>query len=181
MYGCVATLDFFGQRAVVPSFEEFLNSIKAAGKKPLILNGKLAPGLADSLRALQKNEYHSFFGKTKKYGMDKKDFYKDFKKLAEKPYVYTNMLVKEMNVTGLSPNGRQHSNLFIVCPTKYKEATDQYVTSAKKVTRKVKFSHLHDDNLSIDSDNSTHTRKRGKQEDMNMDYMSRYYKFVLEL
>ena len=101
------------------------------------------------------------------------------------------MLVEEMNVTGSSPNGRQHSNLFIdklnqalryvqlVCPSKYEEAVDKYVTPAKTVTRKVKFSQHHDDNITIDSDNSKHPRKCGKQEDINTDYLSRYYKFIL--
>lgn len=109
------------------------------------------------------------------------------------PPLYTNMLVKEMNVTGLSLNGRQHSNLFIhklnqalryaqlVCPSKYKEAVDKYVTPAKTMTRKVKFNQHHNDNISIDSDNSTHPRKRGKQKDINTDYMSRYYNFFLGL
>ena len=59
----------FGQGAVVPqSFYELLNSIEAADNKPPILNGKLALGLADALRALQKNEYFSFFGKWKLNG-----------------------------------------------------------------------------------------------------------------
>ena len=96
-----------------------------------------------------------------------------------------------MNVKGLSPNGRHHSNLFVdklnqalsyallVCPTKYKEAMDQYVTPAKKATRKVKFGQLQDNNISIDSNDSTHTRKRGKQEDMSTTYMTRFYTFVL--
>ena len=76
---------------------------------------------------------------------------------------------------GTYPNGRHHSILFvdklhrvlryaqIVCPTKYEEALDQYVTQPKKATRKVKFSQLHDNNLSINSDDSTHTRKRGNK------------------
>ena len=65
----------FGQGAVVPqSFEELINSIESADDKPPILNGIPAPGLADALRALKKNEYHSFFGKSKLYGADKKRF-----------------------------------------------------------------------------------------------------------
>jgi len=66
-----------------------------------------------------------------------------------------------------------------VCPFKYKEAVEKYVTPAKTVTHKVKFSQHDDDNLSIDSDAFMHPRKRGKQEDINTDYMSRYYKFIL--
>ena len=101
------------------------------------------------------------------------------------------MLVKKMNVTGLPLIGRQYSNLFIdilnqvlryaqlVCSSKYEEAVDQYVTPTKKVTRKVKFSQHYDDDVSIDSDDSTHPRKHGKQEDTNTDYMSRYYRFIL--
>ena len=58
---------------------------------------------------------------------------------------------------------------------------DQYVTPAKKPICKVKFGQLHDDDLFIHSNNSTHTRKQGKQEDMTMNYMSRFYKFVLGL
>ena len=70
----------FGQEAVVPqSFNKLLSSIGAVDNKPPILNGKLALDLADALRALQKNEYYSFFGKSKLYGSDKKDFHKDFK------------------------------------------------------------------------------------------------------
>ena len=174
----------FGQGAVVPqSFDELLNTVEPAIARPTILNGKPAPGLADALRALKKNEYYSFFGKSKLYGANKNDFHKDFKKLAAKPPFYTNMMVKEMNVTGSSPNGRQHSNLFInklnQCPSKYEEAVDKYVTPAKTVIRKVKFSQQHNDNISIDADNSTHPRKRGKQEDRNTDYMGRYYKCIL--
>ena len=65
----------FGQGAVVPqSFEEMLDLIES--DNPTILNGTPAPGLADAMRALEKNEYHSFFGKptTKTpnlYGMEK--------------------------------------------------------------------------------------------------------------
>ena len=123
--------------------------------------------------------------------MEKKHFHKDFRKTAAEPNVYNNMMVKEMNVTGSSLNGRHHNILFvdklhralryaqIVFPTKYEEALDQYVTPAKKATRKVKFGQLHDDDISINSDNYTHTRKRGKQEDTSMTYMTRFYTFVL--
>ena len=181
----------FGQGAVVPqSFDKFLNSVESAIARPMILNGKPAPGLVDALRALKENECYSFFDKSKLYGADKNDFYNDLKKLAAKPPFYTSMMVEEMNVTGLSPNGRQHSNLFIdkfnqslryaqlVCASKYEEAVDKYVIPAKMVTRKFKFSQQHDDNISIDSDNFLHPRKRGKQEDRNTDYIGRYYKFI---
>ena len=121
--------------------------------------------------------------------MEGKHFHKDFRKTAAEPHVYNNMMVEEMSVTGSSLNGRHHNILFIdklnralryaqvVCPTKYDEALDQYVTPAKKTTRKVKFAQLQDDNISIDSDDSTHTRKRGKQEDTT--YTTQFYTFVL--
>ena len=192
---CMATLPLvipFGQGAVVPqSFYELIDSIEAADDRPQILNGKPAPGLADALKALKKNEFHSFFGTKNKYGMEEKYFHKDFKKIAEKPLVYNNMMVEEKNVTGFSPNGRHHNILFVdklnkalryaqgVCPSKYDEALDQYVNLAKKATRKVKFAQLQDDNISTDSDDSTHTRKRGKQEDTSMNYMTRFYTFIL--
>ena len=143
----------FSQEVVVPqSFGKLLNSVEPAIARPTVLNGKLAPGLLNALRVLKNNEYYFFFGKSKLYGADKNVFHKDFKKLAAKPPFYTNMTVEEINVTSLSPNGRQHSNLFIdklnqllryaqlVYPFKYEEAVDKYVTPAKIVTRKVKFS-----------------------------------------
>ena len=61
----------FGQGAVVPqSFDELLDSIEAADDQPPIVNGKPAPGLADALKALKKNEFHSFFGSKNTYGME---------------------------------------------------------------------------------------------------------------
>ena len=57
------------------------------------------------------------------------------------------------------------------------EVLDQYVNSAKKASRKVKYSQLHDDEMSINSDNSTHTRKQGKPEAMSTTYMTRFYTF----
>ena len=165
----------FGQGAVVPqSFDKLLNSIKAADGRPQILNCQPAPGLADALRALRHNEFRSFFGLKNKYGMAEKHFDKKFQKFVEEPHVYTNMMVKEKNVTGLSKNGQHHMILFgrkldealrytaHTCPTKYEEVLDQYVNSAKKASRKVKYSQRHDDEMSTNSDNSTHTRKRGK-------------------
>ena len=68
--------------------------------------------------------------------MEEKHFHKDFKKLAEKPHVYNNMMVIEKNVTGSSPKGRHHNILFVdklnqalryaqvVCPSKYDKALD---------------------------------------------------------
>ena len=182
----------FGQGAVVPqSFDKLLDFFEAADGRPPIFNAKPAPGLADALRALKQNEFHSFFGTKNKYGMEEKHFHKEFQTQAAKPYVYNNIMVKEMNVTGSSQNGRHHSILFvdklnwalryaqIVCPTKYEEALDQYITPAKKVTRKIKIRQLQNDDISVNSDNSTHIRKRGKHEDTSTNYMTRFYTFVL--
>ena len=62
---CMAALPLaipFGQGAVVPqSLDKLLDSIKASDGQPQILNGQPAPGLADALRALRQNEFHSFF------------------------------------------------------------------------------------------------------------------------
>ena len=67
----------FGQGAEVPrSFEEQLDLIELG--KPMILNGTPVPGLAAALRALQKNEFHSFYGKPNLYGMTKKSCHSDF-------------------------------------------------------------------------------------------------------
>ena len=100
-------------------------------------------------------------------------------------------MVEEKNVTSQSPNGLQQSHLFvdklnqairyakIVCPSNYAEALSTYVTPVETVMRKVKFKQYHEDNLSVDSDDSTHHRKRGKQEGINKNYMSRFYKFFL--
>ena len=173
------------------SFDELLNSIESAIKKTTILNGKPVPSVADALRALKKNEFNSFFGKSKKYGADKNLFHKEyFKKVVAKILFYTNMLVKEKNYTSSSLNVLPHCDLFmeklnqsiryarIMCPSKYEEAVDKYVTPAKTVTRKAARQH-HNDNISVDSDDSTSFRKCGKKEDINTDYMGRYYQFLL--
>ena len=123
-----------------------------------------------------------FFGKAKKYGADKTLFHKEnFKKVIVKPRFYTNMLVKEKNCTSTSQNGLQHSNLFIdklnqairyaqiICPSKY---------ATRTVTGKAARQN-HNDNDSIDSDDSTPPRKRGKKEDDDTDFMGRYYCFFL--
>ena len=101
------------------------------------------------------------------------------------------MMVEEMNCTSLSPNGLHHSNVFndklsqslryaqLVCPSKYEEAVDKYITPAKTVTHKVKFCQQNNDDISIDSDNYTPPRNRGKKEDSSTDYMGRYYKLIL--
>ena len=98
-------------------------------------------------------------------------------------------MVEEKNVTGPSKNGQHHMILFRckldkalrytahTCPTKYEELLDQYVNSVKKASRKVKYSQRHDDEMSTDSDNSTHTRKRGKPEAMSTTYMDQFYTF----
>ena len=148
--------------------------------------------MADALKALKKNGFHLFYSTKNKFGMEKKHFSKDFKKVADKPHVYNNMLVEEKNVTVSSTNGREHAILFvdmlnksiryaqIVCPSKYKEAMDLYVNVAKKPTRKLRFVQLKDDDdMSTDSDDSTPHRKRGKQEDTSMTYSNRFYTFFL--
>ena len=78
---CMATLPSaipFGQGAIVPqSFDELLISIESEIAKPTILNGEPTPGIADALRALKKNEFNFFFGKSKKYGAEKNLFHKE--------------------------------------------------------------------------------------------------------
>ena len=74
----------FRQGVVVPqSFEELLDSIGAADDLPPILNGKPAPGFTDALRALKKNEFHSFFGSKNKYGIAEKHFDKNSRNLRQ--------------------------------------------------------------------------------------------------
>ena len=179
----------FGQGAEVPqSFKELLDLIKT--EKPTILNSTPVPGLADALRALQKNEYYSFFGKPNLYGMTKGKFLKEFQNKAKAITFCGDMMVEEKNATSQSPNGLQHSIQFvdklnqairyakIVCPTEYAEALN-IATPAKSATRKVKFKEYQEDDLSVNSNDSTHHRKRGKQEGVNTAYMSRYYTFFL--
>ena len=137
-------------------FDALIASIEAADDCPQILNGKPAPGVADALKALKKNRFHSYYGTKNKFGMEKKHFSKDFKKVADKPHVYNNMLGEEKNVTVSSANGREHAMLFVdmlyksisyakvVCPDKYEEAMDLYVTVATKPSRKVRFAQLKD-------------------------------------
>ena len=123
------------------------------------------------------------------YGMEEKLFCKKFRKHAAEPHVYNNMMVEKKNIPGPSPNGGHHLLLFsdkldralqytaLICPTKYEEVLDQYVTPAKKASHKVKFARLQDNMISIYSDNSTYTRKLGKPEDMSTTYMTRFYTF----
>ena len=65
-----------------------------------------------------------------------------------------------------------------MCLSKYKEAVDKYITPAKTVTHKAARQH-HNDDGSVDFDDSTPPRKRGKKEDINTDYIGRYYQFLL--
>ena len=121
--------------------------------------------------------------------MEEKHFCRKFREHAAEPHIYNNMMVEEKNVPGPSLNGRHHLLLFsdkldqalrytaLMCPTKYEKVLDQYVTPAKKASRKVKFAQLQDDKMSINSDDSTHTRKGGKPEDMSTTYMTRFYTF----
>ena len=98
----------YGQGAVVSQlFDDLLNSIKSADNSPLILNGKQAPGVADALRALKKNDSNSFFGQDNSFGAAKKEFHvKNFKDIVSKPPFLANMLVKEKNYMSTSPNGQ---------------------------------------------------------------------------
>ena len=62
----------FGQGAVVPhDFDNLIASMGAADNRPQFFNGKPAPGVADALKVLKKNEFHSFYGTKNKFGMDK--------------------------------------------------------------------------------------------------------------
>ena len=184
----------YGQGAVVSqSFDKLLNSIESALNKPPILNSKPAPGVADALRVLKKNEFFFFFCMAKKYGADKTMFYKEnFKKVVAKPPFCTNMLVEEKNYTSTSKNGLHHSNLFInklnqtiryvriMCPSKYEEAVEKNVTPIRTVTRKAARQN-HNDNNSVDSDDPAPPRKYDKKEDIDTDFMGRYYCFFLGL
>ena len=100
------------------------------------------------------------------------------------------MLVEEKNYTSMSHNGLQHSNLFIdklnqairyariMCPSMYEEAMEKDVTPTMTVTRK-KARQNHDDDDSVDSNDSTPPRKRGEKEDINTDFTGQYYRFFL--
>lgn len=48
--------------AVLESFDDLTIVIDSPDDSPSILNGKPAPGIADTLRALEKNEFNSFYG-----------------------------------------------------------------------------------------------------------------------
>ena len=62
----------FGQGAVMPhDFDKLIVSIEAADNCPQFLNDKPAPGVADALKALKKNGFHSYFGTKNKFGMEK--------------------------------------------------------------------------------------------------------------
>ena len=85
----------YGQGAEVPqSFEDLLKSIESSDSSPQILNGKPCPGVADALRALEKNDFNSFFGQDNKFGAAKSVFQKkNFANIVkELPYL-DNMLV----------------------------------------------------------------------------------------
>ena len=182
----------FGQGAEVPqSFEEHLNLIEL--EKPMILNGTKVPGLAAAYRALQKNEFHSFYGKPNLYGMAKNKCHNEFVKKAKASTLYDKMMVEEKNVTNQSANGVQHSIQYvnklnqslcyakIVSPTGYAKALE-LVTPAKSAKRsKVKFREQHEDDLSDESDDDcTHPRKRRKpKEGLCIAYFGRFFTFFL--
>ena len=99
------------------------------------------------------------------------------------------MLVEEKNYTSTSQNGLQHSNIFIdrlnqtiryariLCPSKYKEVVEKYVTLRRNVEHRVvcQNDNYEDDNY----DDSALQKKRGKKEDVDTDYMERFYRFFL--
>ena len=67
----------YGSGAEVPqSFDDLLTSNESSDDLPPILNGKPAPGVADTLRALKRNEFNSFFGTDNSYGATKSLFHK---------------------------------------------------------------------------------------------------------
>ena len=98
----------YGQGAVLPqSFDDLLKSIKSSDNLPPILNGKPAPGVADALRALKKNDFNSFFGQDNQFGAAKNVFHKkNFGNIVNKPPFLVNMLVQEKNYTSMSQNGQ---------------------------------------------------------------------------
>ena len=137
-----------------------------------------------------KNDFNSFFGQDNKYGALKNVFHvKNFKDIVNKPPYLDNMLVKEKLCTRFSPNGLQHSDNFsatlmralqyqrLLAPSKYNAAVEKYVTPVMNVERKAPTRY--NDNDDVDSDNSTPPRKRGKKEDSDVDYMERFYCFLL--
>ena len=65
-----------------------------------------------------------------------------------------------------------------MCPSKYKEAVEKYITPTSTVTRKAARQNNNNNN-SVDSDDSKPPRKRGNKEDIDTDYMGRYYRFFL--
>ena len=98
----------YRQDAVVPqSFDDLLKSIKSSDNLPPILNGKPAPGVADALRVLKKNDFNSFVSQGNKFGAAKNVFHrKNFGNIVNKPPFLDNILVQEKNCTSTSPNGQ---------------------------------------------------------------------------
>ena len=67
----------YGSGAEVPqSFDDFLESNESSDNLPQILNSKPAPGVADALRALKRNEFNSYFSQNDKYGATNSLFHK---------------------------------------------------------------------------------------------------------
>ena len=97
------------------------------------------------------------------------------------------MLVEEKNCLSISPNGQRHSDNFndtltqalrfakAHTPSKYNEAVEKYVTSRMNVVCRA--ASRNDNNE--DSDDSWPPKKRGKTEDVDTDYMERFYRFFL--
>ena len=99
------------------------------------------------------------------------------------------MLVQEKLYTRSSPNGLQYSDKFsatlmralpyqrLLVLSKYDTAVEKYVTPVRKVERRAPTRYNNYDD--VDSDDLTPPRKRGKKEDNNVDYMERFYCFIL--
>ena len=128
------------------SLDDLTTSIKSPDGLPSVLNGKPAPGIADAWKALQKNEFNSFYGTDNNYGATKGIFHKKkfSAKVTKAPFV-TSMMVKEKHCLGMSLNGLQHSNNFndtltyalkyakVNAPEKYNNTVKTYVMSRMKV------------------------------------------------
>ena len=57
--------------------------------------GKTAPGVADAFRALEKNEFNSFFDTENKYSCTKRVFKKAFRAIVSKATFDSNMMIEE--------------------------------------------------------------------------------------
>ena len=131
---------------VVPElFDTLITAVKSPDDSPSILNSKPAQGVADALRALEKNEFNS------------------------SPFV-SNIMVEEKSCVSMSANGQQHNDNFnqtlinalwfvmSTDPFKYDEVVEKYVTWTKVVEYRAFWK-----DKDKDLDNSSPPRKRGKK------------------